>query len=138
MLQLDKLEFIGSCFTFSHYVLLLYGLVSKVVDFIFFSFVFFTGIMGILFFSMTEKLYHDSRVFGNLLVVGATTFYSSICLSSVASIFTSFFKWAVYFAFFYGSLRSMVLIDVREYRKRALIYATLNLMLALLHYFVSR
>lgn len=134
---MGKLEFIGSCFTFSHYVLLLYGLVSKVVDFIFFSFVFFTGIVGILFFSMTEKLYHDARVFGNLLIVGVTTFYSSICLSSIASIFTSFFQWAVYFAFFYGSLRSMVLIDVREYRKRALIYATLNLMLALLYYFVG-
>lgn len=134
---MEKLEFIGSCFTFSHYILLLYGFLAKVVDILFYGFVFFTGIMGILFFSMTDRLYHDSRVFGNLLIIGTTTFYSSIPLSNVSSIFASFFQWAVYFAFFYGSLRSMVFIDVREYRKRALIYATLNLILTIIyHYFL--
>ena len=133
MESLDRVSFTASCLSFSHYILLLYGALARVADVLFYVFTFFTGITSILLFSATKYIYEDKRVFGNLVVIGTTTFMASVYLSKLVNVFASVFQWAIYIAFWLGSTHSMVVVDMSEYRKRNVIYGTLNLLLNVLY-----
>ena len=123
-----SLEVLGACFLTASLFLGLYGLSSGLIwyDSTLNAFLFLTGILAILVFSMTRSPYENILMLTLLVIAGAVTFASSMVLIKYnSSLVNSTLSYSVNLAFLFGQFKSMKIVDSSKIVKRNIIYQTL-------------
>ena len=127
---MEKLNIIYSGIVGFHIALVLYYLSCLSTDVILHSFIFVSGAIGVLLFSINKETYENKIAFFCTILLLITTFYSSLFLGEAGG---QVFRWLVLVMYNIAQSRTMRIVDVQRVSIRNIIFNTLMLILNLFY-----
>ena len=113
-----------------HLALVSYYLASLSNDITLHTFIFVSGTIGVLLFSINKETYENKIAFPCAILLLITTFYSSLFLGEAGG---QVFRWLVLVMYNIAQSRTMRIVDVQRVSIRNIIFNTLMLILNLFY-----